>query len=170
MLVRRGDWEVARSVAANRGVRISETGFFRLVTRAESDGILAEKVGLRPDIPPQMFRELLTQAPAIVHQRLLASATPELKAEIRRILDKVASEVGKRAGPHDYRAAQRGVLSLHRAGRVDEAALAAFANDGKYEETVVALAALCKVPIRLPTGSWPAIGPMPCCLCARRPA
>jgi uncharacterized protein (DUF2336 family) len=32
---------------------------------------------------------------------------------------------------------------------VDEAALAAFANDGKYEETVVALAARCKVPINV---------------------
>ncbi len=61
VLVRRGDREVARSVADNRGARISETGFFRLVKRAESDGVLAEKVGLRPDIPPPMFRELLTQ-------------------------------------------------------------------------------------------------------------
>ena len=35
VLVRRGDREVARSVADNRGARISETGFFRLVERAE---------------------------------------------------------------------------------------------------------------------------------------
>lgn len=62
ILVRRGDCEVARSVAANRGARISETSFFRLVERAESDGILAEKVGLRPDIPPQLFRELLNSS------------------------------------------------------------------------------------------------------------
>ena len=48
-----------------------------------------------------------------------------------------------------YRAAQRVVLSLHRAGRMNEAALAAFAGEGKYEETVVALAALAKVPINV---------------------
>src|SRR5580692_10716798 len=42
ILVRRGDREVARNVAANRGARISEVGFFRLVKRAENDGILAE--------------------------------------------------------------------------------------------------------------------------------
>jgi uncharacterized protein (DUF2336 family) len=149
VLVRRGDREVARSVAENRGARISETGFFRLVQRAESDGILAEKVGLRPDIPPPMFRELLTKATAIVHKRLLASATPELKAEIRRVLEKVSDEVGARVGPRDYRAAQRVVLSLHRAGGMNEAALAAFAGDGKYEETVVALAALSKVPMNV---------------------
>lgn len=159
ILVRRGDREVARSVAGNRGARISETGFFRLVKRAENDGVLAEKVGLRPDIPPQLFHELLTRATAIVHKRLLASATPELKVEIRRILQKVSNEVGARIGPRDYREAQRAVLRLHRAGGMNEAALAAFAGDGKYEETVVALAALSKVPIsvanRLMAGERP---------------
>jgi uncharacterized protein (DUF2336 family) len=149
VLVRRGDRDVVRNVAANSGARISETGFIRLVQRAESDGILAEKVGLRRDIPPQMFNELLTKATAIVHQRLLASASPEVAAEIRRVLERVSREVGARVGPRDYHAAQRVVLSLHRAGRMDEAALAAFANDGKYEETVVALAALSKVPVNV---------------------
>ena len=111
VLVRRGDREVARSVADNRGARISEDGFSALVKRAESDGMLAEKVGLRPDIPPPMFRELLTKATAVVHQRLLASATPEVKAEIRRVLAaSIAREVGARVGPRDYRAAQRVVL------------------------------------------------------------
>jgi len=149
VLVRRGDREVAHTVAANRGARISEAGFFGLIQRAESDGILAEKVGLRPDIPPRMFRELLIKATAIVHQRLLASATPEVSAEIRRVIERVSREVGARVGPRDYRAAQRVVLNLHRAGRMDEAALATFANGGNYEETVVGLAALSKVPVNV---------------------
>lgn len=149
ILVRRGDGEVARSVAENHGARLSETGFFRLLKRAESDGKLAEKVGLRPDIPPHLFQELLTRATAIVHRRLLASATPELKVEIRRILEKVSHDVSARIGPRDYREAQRVVLRLHRAGTMDEATLAAFAADSKYEETVVALAALSKVPVAI---------------------
>jgi uncharacterized protein (DUF2336 family) len=159
VLVRRGDREVVRSVAENRGARISDTGFSRLVERAGSDGILAEKVGLRPDIPPQLFQELLTRATAVVHKRLLASASPELKAEIRRVLDKVSGEVGARVGPRDYRAAQRVVLGLHRAGSMNEAVLAAFAGDNRYEETVVGLAALSKVPVnvadRLMAGEQP---------------
>jgi uncharacterized protein (DUF2336 family) len=149
ILVRRGDREVARSVAENHGARISATGFFRLLKRAESDGMLAEKVGLRPDIPAPVFQELLTRATAIVHRRLLASATPELKAEIRRVLEKISNEVSGRIGPRDYREAQRVVLRQHRAGTMNEAALAAFAADGKYEETVVALAALSKVPVAI---------------------
>ena len=149
VLVGRGDREVARRVADNRGARISERGFSRLVKRAADDGVLAEKVGLRPDIPPPMFRELLTRATAVVHKRLLASAAPEVKAEIRDVLAKVAKEVGARVGPRDYSAAQRVVLNLSRAGQMNEAALAAFCSDGKYEEAVVALAALAKVPIKV---------------------
>jgi uncharacterized protein (DUF2336 family) len=149
VLVRRGDREVARCVADNRGARISRNGFVNLVRRAEDDGILAEKVGLRPDIPEPMFRELLTKATEVVRNRLLVAATAGGKAEIYRVLAKVSKEVGARVGPRDYGAAQRVVLSLDRAGRLNEAALAAFCSENKFEETVVALATLAKVPVNV---------------------
>jgi uncharacterized protein (DUF2336 family) len=149
VLVLRGDREVARNVADNRGARLSENSFFRLVKRAENDGELAEKVGLRPDVPPQLFSELLTRATAVVRKRLVASAPPDVKAEIRWVLDKISNEVGARVGPRDYTAAQRAILGLHRAGGLNEATLASFAGDGKYEETVVGLAALAKVPVKV---------------------
>lgn len=149
VLVARGNRDVARRVADNRGARISEEGFHRLVARAEEDGILAEKVGLRPDIPAPLFRELLSKATAVVHKRLIASASPELRATICEILVRVSKEVGARVGPRDYRAAQRVILSLDSSNQLDEAALMAFCNDGKYEESVVALAALSKVPIKI---------------------
>jgi uncharacterized protein (DUF2336 family) len=146
-LVRRGDREVALRVADNRGARISEAGFSRLIERAEKDGVLAEKVGLRPDIPASMFRELLSRATAVVRARLLASAKPDLKAEIQTVLAKVSQEVGARVAPRDYAAAQRTVLRLDRGGCLTEATLASFCSEGKYEEAVAALAALAKVPI-----------------------
>jgi uncharacterized protein (DUF2336 family) len=159
VLVWRGDRDVARSVADNRGARISQKGFVSLVGRAEGDDILAEKVGLRPDIPEPMFRELLTKATAVVRNRLLAATTAEGKAEVHRVLVKVAKEVGARVGPRDYGTAQRVVLSLERAGRLNEAALVAFCAETKFEETVVALASLAKVPItvadRLMSGDRP---------------
>ncbi len=149
VLVRRGDREVARQVAENHGARISETGFVRLVERAETDGVLAEKVVQRPDIPPKIFRKLLTKATAIVRERLLAAASPDLRKEIRRVLEQVSGEVGAEIGPRDYRTAQRIVLSLMQSGRMNEAVLSAFARENKYEETVVAVAALSKVPINI---------------------
>ncbi|MEX0842466.1 MAG: DUF2336 domain-containing protein, partial [Xanthobacteraceae bacterium] len=77
ILVKRGDREVIRTVADNRRARLSETGFSTLVKRAESDGVLAEKVGQRPDIPDHLFRALLMQATDVVQKRLLAKAKPE---------------------------------------------------------------------------------------------
>ena len=96
-----------------------------------------------------MFRDLLTKATAVVHRRLIASATPEVRAAICDVLAKVSKEVGARVGPRDYRAAQRVVLNLDRANRLDETALTSFCNEGKYEETVAGLAALAKVPIKI---------------------
>jgi uncharacterized protein (DUF2336 family) len=145
-LVRRGDRQVVRSVADNRQARLSERSFSTLVTRAEKDGVLAEKVGTRPDIPPRLFRELLLKATEVVQQRLLAAAKPETQAEVRRVLAKVSSEVGA-AKRRDYAAAMRTVDALRQQGKLNESALVEFAEAGRYDETVVAFARLCGVPI-----------------------
>jgi uncharacterized protein (DUF2336 family) len=147
-LVRRGDRQVVCSVADNRDARLSEGGFSTLVTRADDDGVLAEKVGTRPDIPPRLFRELLLRATEVVQQRLLVIAKPEAQAEIRRVLAKVTKEVGT-AHSRDYRAAQDAVAMLHEQGKLDERALVDFAKANRHEETVAALSALCSVPIEV---------------------
>src|SRR5580704_1783057 len=85
VLVRRGDRDVARTVAGNRGAKLSTHSFVNLVKRAEDDGVLAEKVGARLDIPAPLFRDLLIKATAVVRDRLLASAPPDIKSEINRI-------------------------------------------------------------------------------------
>lgn len=159
VLVRRGDQEVVRTVADNPQARLSDKGFSALVERAADDGILAEKVGQRGDIPPRLFRHLLLQATEVVQQRLLAKARPETAAEIRRVLAKVSEEIGAKSTPRDYRQAHATVLALQHEGRLDEAALCEFAKGGSFEETVVALSLLCSVPIetveRLMAGDRP---------------
>src|SRR5713226_17451 len=149
VLVRRGDREVVRSVAENREARLSEDSFCKLVDRAEKDGVLAEKVGLRPDIPPRLFRDLLLKATEVVQQRLFSSAKPETQSEIRRVLAKVSLEVGATSASRDYSAAQRTVEALRQEGKLNEATLVDFAKMGRYEETVAALAGLCAVPIEV---------------------
>lgn len=160
VLVRRGNHDVVRTVADNRGARLSDKGFSTLVERAVDDGVLAEKVGQREDIPPRLFRTLLIQATEVVQQRLLAKARPETAAEIRRVLAKVSEEIGARvpAAP-DYNRAKAAVLALKAEGKLDEPALADFAKNARFEETVVALAELTSVPIetveRLMAGDRP---------------
>src|SRR5262249_56820832 len=85
VLVKRGDGGVARSLARNRTAQLSDVSFVALVGQAHADSVLAEGVGLRPDIPPRLFRELLLKATDVVQQRLLTSADAATQAEIRRV-------------------------------------------------------------------------------------
>ena len=159
VLVERGDVEVVRKVADNRTARLSDGGFSTLVQRAEDDGVLAEKVGARADIPPHLFRDLVVRATAVVQQRLLAAAKPETKLEIQRVLEKVAKEFGRATPSRDYAEALRVALDMQQTGKLDEAALTEFARAKKYEETVASLAVLSGVPIetadRLMNGDRP---------------
>lgn len=162
VLVRRGDRDVVRKVAANPGAALSETGYSGIIERAGNDGVLAETVAQRADIPDHLFRELLMRATEVVQRRLLAAARPETQAEIRRVLSKVSNEVGARSAPvpvRDYSAAQDKVRRLHASGQLGEAELAEFASSGHYEDTVAAMAELSSVPIdvvdRLMSGERP---------------
>jgi uncharacterized protein (DUF2336 family) len=145
-LIRRGDRQVVCSVADNRQARLSDQSFSTLVSKAEYDGALAEKVGTRPDIPARLFRALLLKATELVQQRLLAAAKPETQAEIQRVLARVSHEVGS-ARSRDYSVAERAVEALHRQGKLNESALVEFAQAGQYEQMIAALARLCGVPI-----------------------
>jgi len=148
VLVGRGDAEVLRKLADNPGARFSEAGFEGLVRRASKDEMLAEKVGDRSDIPPHQFRQLVMEATEVVRKRLLAAARPETQAKIKKILNKVADEVGGTAAETtDFEAARVAVEALQAAGKLTEQQLVAFAKGGRYEETVAALACLSGVPI-----------------------
>ncbi len=149
VLVKRGDRDVAYSVADNRGANLSDRAFSNLIDRAQQDGDLAEKVGQRTDIPPRLFRQLLLQASEVVQRRLLASARPETQAEIRRILAKVTDEVGAKAAPRNYTAALAAVRALHKERKLTEADVANYAEGGKYEETIAALSTICAVPVEV---------------------
>jgi len=149
VIVARGDRDVSRSIATNTAARLSENAFTTLVKRAEQDSVLAERVGTRRDIPPRLFRELLMKASEVVQKRLLATAKPETQAEIRKILAKVTSEVGEKAAPRNYTAALAAVRDMHRARKLTEADVVAFAHEGKYEETIASLATLCSVPVEV---------------------
>jgi uncharacterized protein (DUF2336 family) len=149
ILVERGDRDVARSIANNQRAQLSVNAFTTLVKRAEEDGVLAEKVGMRTDIPPRLFRQLLMQASEMVQRRLLAKAKPETQSEIRRILAQVTDEVAAKAAPRNYTAAIAAVRALHKERKLGEADIAEFAKAGKYEETIAALSTLCAVPVEV---------------------
>ena len=94
---------IVRSFIASRAIAapaFPRPRFSALLQRAERDESLAEKVGLRLDIPLQLFRKLLLRATEAVRLRLLAAAPPERQVEIRRVLSLISNEAG-RAGTCD---------------------------------------------------------------------
>ena len=84
-LLQRGNHDVFHALAENSGARFSARGFEILVRRAEGDGPLAEKVGLRLDVPLRLFRELLSRATEAVRARLLELASPESLRHIQGV-------------------------------------------------------------------------------------
>ena len=153
VLVRRGDRSVVRNLAQNNDARLSEQGISTLVYQAGYDDELAEKMGLRHDVPPGLFRELLARANVGVQQRLLAFATPQQQTEIKTLIADEADKTSQRSSPRDFTAARRVVETLARQGKfqdkLGEAKLVEFAAARQYEELVVALAHLCAVPIEV---------------------
>jgi uncharacterized protein (DUF2336 family) len=62
VLVERGDRKVTRTLAVNSGARFSEPGLATLVRRAENDGLLADLLALRSDLPLHVLKDLLPRA------------------------------------------------------------------------------------------------------------
>jgi uncharacterized protein (DUF2336 family) len=148
ILVERGDSSVLQAVADNRGAQFSNLGFGTLVRRAGDDDRLLETIGLRPDIPPRHLRSLVREATEIVRRRLLAAADPGVKNEVSAALAEVAAEVGAKVA-NAYRDAQKTIMALVSAGKLDESQLRAFATNGQLDETIATLSALARVPIEL---------------------
>jgi len=95
-LLQRGEQQVMYELAKNAGARFSDRGYATLVRHCERDELLAEKVGVRLDVPHRLFRELLLRATEAVRKRLLAMAGPENRDKIQSILAAISKETPAR--------------------------------------------------------------------------
>ena len=149
-LVTRGDQEVVQSVVTNDGARFSDFGFRQMIKRAETDNALAEQVGLRKEIPPAMFRQLIAKASHDV-RRKLERERPDLAAEIQASVKDAAGQLYSNFGPGQtsYLALKQGIADAHKAGRLNEKSVLAYALAHRFEEVVIALSLLCKLPLEV---------------------
>jgi uncharacterized protein (DUF2336 family) len=146
-LVTRGDQEVVQLVVANDGACFSDFGFRQMIKRAETDAVLAERVGLRREIPPQMFRQLLVKATEDVRRRL-ERERPDLAAEIHASVKNAAGQLYSNFGPgqDSYLALRRTIADAHKAGKLNERNVLAYALAHRFEEAVIALSLVCSLP------------------------
>ncbi len=147
-LVTRGNQEVVQSVAANDGARFSDFGFRQMIKRSETDAVLAEQVGLRKEIPPQMFRQLIAKASDDV-RRKLERERPDLAIDIQTSVSHAAGKLYSSFGPGQpsYLVLKQAVTDAHKAGRLNEKSVLTYALAHKFEEAVIALSLLCKLPL-----------------------
>jgi uncharacterized protein (DUF2336 family) len=148
VLLTRGNQQVARLLAKNRGARMSESGFGTLVRRSTRDEALALDVGLRADLPSHHLTKLIEDASEAV-RRKLAAANRVATAEVRRVASLAASTAkAEPAVPRrDYTTAKRRVSEHRKGAKLGDGEVRSFAQAGQYEETVVALSQLCRLPI-----------------------
>ncbi|MDQ8732577.1 DUF2336 domain-containing protein [Bradyrhizobium sp. LHD-71] len=147
VLVERGDTRVVMSAASNPGAEFSEAGYARLVERAEGNDDLATCVGSRTSIPRHHLLKLIARASAAVREKLRAvhpDAREAIDAAVRRVV--ANAQIRSAADDIDVMAAQLHVGRLHEASRLDEAQVAQFARESRFNETNAAIACLTSLP------------------------
>jgi uncharacterized protein (DUF2336 family) len=152
VLLERGDYGVFHKLADNHGASFSDNGFATLVKHSEADQELAEKVGVRLDIPPRLFQDLLARATETVRARLLSSTGPEHRHRVTRILATISDAAHHEAGyqsEQDYEQAHKRALLMLSKGKLNETTLLDDAKAGRYADMIAALSLLCGAPARM---------------------
>jgi hypothetical protein len=147
VLVTRGDREVVSSVANNHGARFSDFGFLHMIQRAEGDSILAEQLGLRKDIPRQLFQQLIAKASDDVKQRL-EGERPDMADQIQTSVTDVVGDLQSKFGPvsRSHYVAKRVVTTQHQQGNLNEDSISGYARFHKFDEVTIGLSLLCALP------------------------
>ena len=146
-LIGRGNSQVLLTLASNSGAALSDGGYALIIERAKEDMKLATVLWNRRDISRQQIVMLFERASAAVRtamERTAGKNFPEVLAAIalvkRKLLDKTLDL--SRA----YADARTRIAELHEAGGVKEANVLYFTQQGQFEELVVALSSLSRLP------------------------
>jgi hypothetical protein len=145
-LVKHGDKPVLSTLVSNPGAKISAQGFETLVQKSVGDDWLTEIIALRKDIPERHFRELISKASGVVHQRLNA-ANPKYSDLIQEVLDSVGNQDVPKTSTvrRDYRMAELVINPLANSKRLTEYVVKEFAAAKKVEEVIFAIAHLANL-------------------------
>jgi uncharacterized protein (DUF2336 family) len=142
-LMRFGDVNVSNALARNAGARFSECGYATLVGRAERDEGLAEKLGVRLDIPGSLLRELIGKVADVVRARFLTGSRPLVRG--KNSAAATAGQVARKA--IDYTQVQSEIVALNRTGKLNDSIVNRFAVRGEYTHVVAALALKADVKV-----------------------
>ena len=147
VMVDRGDRDVVRRTAKNKGAQFSPAGYSTLVKKAGQDGVLTLAVGQRDDLSEQHLKELLAGSIDVIRRRLFDVVKPERQAAIKQAMSEIESVMAPVANRRNFEPAQRVILALREAGGLTETTLLGFAKAYRYEESIASLSAMSGVKI-----------------------
>jgi uncharacterized protein (DUF2336 family) len=141
-LIKFGDSAIYHALADNRGAKLFEADWARLVQVAENDPSLAQKLGRRSAMPSALKHKI--QAKLGDTQMRQLSAMPRLMRDQieNAIATAGATEMSADAEPADYAAAQASMVELNRKGKLTDSTVNRFAVRNEYTNVVAALAFL----------------------------
>jgi uncharacterized protein (DUF2336 family) len=146
-LVLRGNQQVSHAVASHPAAQLSRRGMSLLLTRAKRDESLMTVLSGRGDMPPDLMSQLVAVAKDAARERLVETVPAEEAAQAQAAVDGAAqeilapeavAEVG--AEVQRFEAALAEVRALEAARKLNEAEVLAFAEAGKLEHVICAVA------------------------------
>jgi uncharacterized protein (DUF2336 family) len=140
---------VHHALAENRGARISEAGWARLVELGAGDIELGGKLARRSDIPDPLKRKL--------HAKLEDARMRLLHARPRVVREQIEGTVAAKAAtgtlpepePSDLARVQATMVELNRKGKLKDSTINRFAAGREYVEVAAALALLTGSPFEV---------------------
>ena len=147
--MRFGDVNVSNALAPER-----RSTFLRMRLRdaggageAERDAGLAEKLGVRLDMPGSLLRELIGKVADVVRARRILTAQRPVEGGRTQGSAAAAGSSGAARKAIDYTQAQSEVVTLNRTGKLNNSIVNRFAVRGEYVHVVAALALKADVKV-----------------------
>lgn len=135
--------EASRVLVRNASARLTEKGYASLLATAAHDDVVAEALGLRPDLPDTALQSLLAVTTETVRSRLKKCTSASTRERVHAALDRadVPAEAKKSTGD-DYVEARAAVVTLNHGGKLNDSTVNRFAIRREYPNVIAALCVL----------------------------
>jgi len=143
MILKYAGKDTTRALVRNAGARFSAAGYASLLATAERDEVVAESLGLRPDVPADTLQSLMAKTTDIVRTRLLKGSPPAVREKVQAALKAIPAAVSRKPAGHDDLAeARAAVIALNKTGKLNDSSVNRFAIRREYPNVIAALSLL----------------------------
>ena len=135
--------DAGRILARNASAQLTEKGYASLLATAAHDEVVAEALGLRPDLPDTTLQSLLATTTETVRARLSKCASAATRERVQAALERAeVPVVARQSTADDYAEARTAVVVLNRGGKLNDSTVNRFAIRREYPNVIAALCLL----------------------------